>query len=320
MTILALDYLDDRTAVADAQHAIGVIALSGGAGADLSIGLASLPVTPGAEPAGGLREVWRTGRAVERRDTFEGIRFARAGGLLFGALRRRIVAGEAAEAARSAYQAMFALIEREGCPHLWRVSNYLPDITRVEYGQERYRAFNAGRREAFVARDRDAEHAPAACGLGCGGDMLLMAFLAGDEPGGHVENPRQVSAFRYPEQYGASRPLFARATVAAGLLFISGTASIVGHESRHVGDVAAQTDETVRNIDAVLAEAPRAGGAFVRGDLRLKVYLRHADDLAVVRERLRAAGLPPPVGFLRAEICRPELDVEIEAHAPWKAG
>ena len=323
MTILALDYLDDRTPVASPEHTLGVLALSGGAEAGLAIGLAALPLAPGSEQPGGLREVWQTDRAVERRDTFEGIRFARAGGLLFGTLRRRIAAGEAAEAARSAYQAMFALIEREGCPHLWRVSNYLPDITRVERGQERYRAFNAGRREAFAARDRTAEHAPAACGLGCEGDMLLIAFLAGDEPGRHIDNPRQVSAFRYPERYGASRPLFARATVAAGLLFVSGTASIVGHESRHVGDVAAQADETVRNIDAVLAEASRAeagGGAFARGDLRLKVYLRHADDLAVVRGRLLAADFPPPVAFLRAEICRPELDVEIEAHAPWRAG
>lgn len=318
MTSVSLSYLDDRTAVASPERTLGVIALSGDAEADLSIGLASLPVAAAPAQAGGLREVWRTTWAVEQRGAINGVSFARTSGLLFGVLRQRVAAGGAAEAARSAYQAMFELAERQGCPHLLRISNYLPDITRVERGQERYRAFNAGRREAFAARDRHAQHAPAACGLGCGGDTLLMAFLAGAEPGCHIENPRQVSAFRYPERYGASRPLFARATVAAGLLFVSGTASIVGHESRHVGDVAAQTDETLRNIDAVLAEA--GGPAFVREDLRLKVYLRHADDLVVVRERLLAAGFALPVAFLQAEICRPELDVEIEAHVPWKVG
>ena len=312
MTSLSLSYLDDRTAVASPGHALGVVALSGAAPAELSIGLNALPTT--AAEAGGIREVWSTTAAVERRGTIAGVRFARAGGLLFGTLRQPVAPGGAADAARSAYRAMFELIDREDCPHLLRIANYLPAITRVECGQERYRAFNAGRRDAFAARDRTAAHAPAACGLGCGGDTLLIAFLAGVEPGRNIENPRQVSAFHYPERYGASRPLFARATVAAGLLFLSGTASIVGHESRHVGDVAAQTDETLRNIDAMLAEA----GRVVRADLRLKVYLRHAGDLAVVQARLRTAGFAPPVAFLQAEICRPELDVEIEAHAPWK--
>lgn len=313
---ISLDYLDDDAAVASPERTLGVIALAGSAAADLSIGLASLPPTK----PGGVREVWRSAQAIERRGAVEGVRFARAGGLLFGMLRQPLPPGGPAEAARSAYQAMFELVEREGCPHLWRVSNYLPGITRVEGGEERYRVFNAGRRRAFAARDREAAHAPAACGLGCDGDTLLMFFLAGDEPGRHIENPRQTSAFRYPERYGASRPMFARATLVAGMLFISGTASIVGHESRHVGDAALQTDETVRNIDAVLAEALRTGQAFDREDLRLKVYLRHADDLAVVQERLRAAGFASPAAFLRAEICRPELDVEIEAHAPWRVG
>ncbi len=326
MKSLSLDYLDDDAAVASPERTLGVVALAGVAEADLSIGLlpiGSLPIGLASLPpatAGGVREVWRSAQAVERRGVIEGVRFARAGGLLFGTLRQPLAAGGAAAAARSAYRAMFELVEREGCPHLWRVSNYLPGITRVEGGEERYRAFNAGRRQAFAARNRGAEQAPAACGLGCDGNALLMFFLAGDEPGRHIENPRQTSAFRYPEQYGASRPMFPRATMVAGMLFISGTASIVGHESRHVGDAALQTDETVRNIDAVLAEARQAGRAFRREDLRLKVYLRHADDLAVVQERLRAAGFASPAAFLQAEICRPELDVEIEAHAPWRVG
>ncbi len=45
-------------------------------------------------------------------------------------------------------------------------------------------------------------------------------------------------------------------------LFISGTASIVGHRSLHIGDTAAQTRETLTNIEALLGEANRlAGGA-----------------------------------------------------------
>jgi hypothetical protein len=50
---------------------------------------------------------------------------------------------------------VFELIEREACS---RISNYLPGITRVEHGRERYRAFNAGRREACDSRGRHAVH------------------------------------------------------------------------------------------------------------------------------------------------------------------
>ncbi len=313
MSEVSLAYLDDAEPVASPERVLGVVALSGDAVCDLSIGL---PAIGGA----GLREVWHAAGPVERRGTIEGVRFARAEGLCFGMLRVPVAPGAAAAAAaaEAAYRAIFALIEREGCPHLLRISNYLPDITRIEGGEERYRAFNAGRQRAFADRARGAAQAPAACGLGCGGDALLVFFLAGDRPGHNIENPRQVSAFRYPPRYGARAPLFARATLACGMLFISGTASIVGHESRHVGDVAAQTDETLRNLEALLCEARHLGCALTPAELRAKIYLRHARDREVVRERLRAAGLAAPVVLLQAQICRPDLDVEIEAHAPWR--
>ena len=313
MTEVTLDYLDDGQAVASPERVLGVVALCGTAAADLSVGLPAIG-------GGGLREVWRATDLVERRGTIGGVRFARAGGLCFGMLRTPVPPGGAAAAAEAAYRSIFSLIEREGCPHLLRVSNYLADITRIEGGEERYRAFNTGRQHAFAARARDASQAPAACGLGCGGDALLMFFLAGDRPGRNIENPRQVSAFRYPNRYGERAPLFARATLACGMLFISGTASIVGHESRHAGDVAAQTDETLRNLEALLSQARTLGCALTPAELRAKVYLRHADDREVVRERLRAAGLAAPVMLLQAQICRPELDMEIEAHAPWSTG
>lgn len=316
MTQLSLSYLDDRAVLASPERALGVVALSGAAAADLSVGLPLLRTGDGL--SGGMREVWQAGQAVEHRGTLGGVRFGRAGGLLFGMLRQPVAPGAATEAARLAYEAMFALIEREECPHLLRISNYLPDITLIEAGGERYRAFNIGRQQAFDRHRRPAAQAPAACGLGCDGDALLLFFLAGTEAGRNIENPRQVSAFHYPERYGPSRPMFARATIAAGMLFISGTASIVGHESRHVGDVAEQARETLRNIDALLAEARHAGGALMLRDLQMKVYLRHPNDRAVVETCLLAAGIAQPVAFLQAEICRPELDIEIEAHAPWK--
>ena len=93
-------------------------------------------------------------------------------------------------------------------------------------------------------------------------------------------------------------------------IIVSGTASITGHESRHAGDVAAQVAETLTNLAAVIAAA---GATPADPGWALKIYLR---DLAA-RPAVEAALAPvfgaAPRLYLHADICRPELLVEIEA-------
>ena len=309
MTRVSLDYIPDGQEVQATGTVLGVIALSGSSKADMSIGL-----TSAGPDHGGVREVWRADEAVTERGAKGNLRFARAGSLVFGMLRQTLPSNGTGKAAGAAYDAMLDLIETQRCPHLLRVSNYIPDITRHENGEERYRAFNTGRHAAFESRNRGSTQAPAACGLGCQGDALHLFFLASTEPGHNIENPRQISAFNYPKQYGAKPPLFSRATIAAGMLLVSGTSSIVGHETVHSGDVAAQTEETLRNLDALLIETAKLGSSLTRRDLRLKVYLRHVGDRAVIEARLLEAGFCQPVAWLQSDVCRAELDVEIEAH------
>jgi enamine deaminase RidA (YjgF/YER057c/UK114 family) len=135
-----------------------------------------------------------------------------------------------------------------------------------------------------------------------------------------VENPRQVSAYHYPRQYGSHRPVFSRAALLTQgdgrTLFISGTASIVGHESLHIGDCAAQTRETLANIGALLEEANRVAGDthFDRSTLAYKVYVRRPADLPVVQQELASTlGPDAQIIYLQADICRQDLLVEIEA-------
>src|SRR5690606_13866131 len=88
-----------------------------------------------------------------------------------------------------------------------------------------------------------------------------------------VENPRQVSAYRYPRQYGPTPPAFARAMLSpAKQLLVSGTASVVGHASHHVGDAAAQLDETARNLDSLMRTA---GIGPLGAESLLKLYVRN---------------------------------------------
>ncbi len=101
------------------------------------------------------------------------------------------------------------------------------------------------------------------------------------------------------------------------MLFVSGTASIVGHETLHAGDVVAQTRETLAKLEAVFAEANRVSRSGRRHRAAsLKVYVRHPQDAARVRREVFAAlGPAADAHFLRADICRHDLLVEIEAIA-----
>jgi chorismate lyase/3-hydroxybenzoate synthase len=104
--------------------------------------------------------------------------------------------------------------------------------------------------------------------------------------------------------------------VSERLVLISGTASIVGHASRHPGDVRAQLAETLTNLSNVLQRAaglapgitPRLGAESL-----LKIYLRDESLLpaveALVREHLPAQ---TPLLILHADVCRAELLIEVD--------
>jgi len=264
-------------------------------------------------------EVWTCAQPVEREDAGDLVS-ARNDDVLFGCLQTKLDCRLDA-ASHRAYSRIFDFIDRRGYTHLLRVWNYFPQINGDADGLERYARFNVGRHEAFAAKGRViGTHAPAACALGSRGTHLVIYFLAAKQAGQRVENPRQVSAFHYPAQYGPRSPTFARAmlmqTAGKPLLFVSGTASIVGHETLHIGNAPAQARETVANILAVMKQAQLAGldSSRSRSDLLLKTYLRHPDDLAVVRNCLmQAFGPAANVLYLQADICRSDLLLEVEA-------
>ena len=227
-------------------------------------------------------------------------------------------------AARHAYREIFALLDTLGFPHILRFWNYIADINGHSHGIERYRQFNIGRQEGFIASGRQvAGNVPAASAVGFAEGPLTIYFLAGrgTQPR-PIENPRQVSAYDYPQQYGPRSPTFSRASVAhvggRDVLFLSGTASIVGHRSLHIGDVAAQTRETMANIAAMVGEANRVapGAGFTLADLCYKVYVRHESDVAAIDRELHAIlGASARLMYLKADICRQDLLMEIEATA-----
>lgn len=262
-----------------------------------------------------LFETWRSEQPVVR-ETVNGIRTARNEAVLFGCLEAALDRPIDA-AGYDAYCRILDLVDSRGYGALIRVWNYFPGINETDGGLERYRRFSVGRHDAFAAKHRSvSKDAPAACALGSRSGPLSICFLAARSAGTAIENPRQVSAYHYPPQYGPRAPLFSRGMLSRPgsrpLLFISGTASIVGHETMHAGDTQKQAAETACNVRAVIEEANHAGLA-AGGALKLKAYVRHSDDLPAVRGRLEHAfGPAADVVYLQADICRSDLLVEVE--------
>lgn len=226
---------------------------------------------------------------------------------------------------RTSYLHLDHLIRRSGYPYWLRAWNYLADITVGEGESERYRRFNAGRYSAVGLSSGIEQNLPAASALGmeengeAGG--FVLCCLAGKKPGAQIENPRQVSASLYPPRYGRRSPMFARAALVpngrGAQLLVSGTASIVGHESLHLGDPERQLEETSRNFEALVeaamkADANRARSSTVRLE-SLKVYLRNPADYERLIPRIRTLfSVQSEPLVLRADICRRELLIEIE--------
>jgi chorismate lyase / 3-hydroxybenzoate synthase len=272
-------------------------------------------------------EVWSSSVAEVHEGRRDALHYRHDGESLFGLVeiqeRASAKSGEAPLqiAADEAYRQIFALLDELQYPCIYRFWNYMADINGVSHDLERYRQFNTGRQDAFIASHRQVTgQLPAACALGVAKGPLKVAFLAGRLPATAVENPRQVNAYEYPQQYGPRSPAFSRATLLGaeqgGLLLISGTASVVGHETLHADDAAAQTQETLANLQAVIARANmqsttsqyRIENAFCR------VYLRSAADLPMIHNEMqRTIGPDMQAVFLQADICRADLLLEIEA-------
>ena len=238
--------------------------------------------------------------------------------LVFGMISLSETGNSTLEAVvESAYLSIFDFLDAMGYAAPIRFWNYLTAINDDDNGLERYRRFNIGRHQAFSARLHQPVP-PAASGVGGNHGASVIYFLAAHEPATAVENPRQVSAYAYPSIYGPRSPSFSRASIhtlnGAETLFISGTASIVGHETRHHGDVQGQIAETIENLRALIGAAEQAAPMPLGHHWAFKIYLHDAAYRDAVNPAIDATfGADSQRVFLRGDMCRSELLVEIEA-------
>ena len=209
-----------------------------------------------------------------------------------------------------------------GYPHLLRAWHYLSYLHEVSGDTDRYKMFCTGRLKALTDLGYQPKDFPAATVIGIDGDKHLLYLLCGKHSAIHIENPNQVPAYRYPKLYGKQSPSFARATVLQAMdnatyLLISGTASITGHISMHIGDVQRQCKLSLDNIFVLLNSIPENNVSADALLFMMKVYVRYKRDIVIVEQTLREilGASAVPYVILLGNICRKELLVEIEAVA-----
>lgn len=268
-----------------------------------------------------LTETWRCAEPV-RHGWRQGLGYAHTEDVLFFQLLLDESAFPSLEVlSAQAYERLLAFLAEAGFPHLLRVWNYFPRINEGEGADERYQQFCLGRGRVLEVTPGFETRLPAATVIGSLAPGFVVYGLTAREPGLQIENPRQVSAFRYPRQYGPRSPAFSRARLKhwgeAQHLYVSGTASVVGHETRHPHAALAQLGEAVRNLEALLEQASRTEPSLSLGHLSdlalLKLYVRPGVDIGPLQAMLQGLlGTQTPCLLLGGEICRRDLLVEME--------
>ncbi len=255
-------------------------------------------------------------------------------------------AGVETSGAGGAYAGTLQALERlsevlrqagSGFQQVVRTWFYLGDITGLDKGEQRYRELNRARtdfyRQVRFSNSNDGTGQgmfPASTGIGMGGTGLALGCVSfqterQDARLVPLENPRQTPAYAYHARYSAQSPKFSRAmALVLGdylTLWISGTASIVNSESRHPGDIVRQTEQTIDNIERLIATENLSSrglpgmGANLSDIAKIRVYVKRPEDFAACKAVCERRFGPVPAMYAVADVCRPELLVEIEGIA-----
>jgi len=206
--------------------------------------------------------------------------------------------------------------------------NYIENILGFDGSKQRYQEFNDVRSD-FYGDSFDEKGYPAATGIGMNRGGTIIEFIAIQSnrlvtiP---IDNPIQVAAHSYSKKVLVGEecvlkttPKFERARFlelfGKKIIFISGTASIRGEQTVGIGDPALQTEVTIDNIKQLYSD--KVLSKISNGDLvpkygHARIYIKNRKDFAAIKKTFRIQFGNLPVVYIVADICRPDLLVEIE--------
>jgi enamine deaminase RidA (YjgF/YER057c/UK114 family) len=212
--------------------------------------------------------------------------------------------------------------------------NYIENIVGFTGKSQNYQIFNDIRSEYYSKSKFDHGY-PSATGIGMDAGGIIVDFIAVREKNNTtiipIKSPVQSDAHQYSKDVIAfnekviksaeTTPKFERAKAMVFdnkcLLFISGTAAIKGQISAEKDSAAAQTKLTIENIFHLVTTENLYKHNFYNAKSKVKpaffrVYVKNAPDFNSVRATCEKMIHNVPVIYVKADICRPELLVEIE--------
>jgi enamine deaminase RidA (YjgF/YER057c/UK114 family) len=218
--------------------------------------------------------------------------------------------------------------------------NYIEQITANETNEslvsQHYQIFNDVRTK-YYNQSKFENGFPAATGIGTDFGGICIDFIAARFNDKSIiiglKNPAQVDAYAYSRQVLADNnvmsdfcrttPKFERAKVVVTSLgqwiFVSGTAAITGETSMIDNAVEHQTELTIENIlKLISSENLRNHGVKKIHEVRidyLRAYVKYQKDIPLVMELCKKRFPEITIACVVADVCRPELLVEIEGLA-----
>jgi hypothetical protein len=193
---------------------------------------------------------------------------------------------------------------------------------------QNYQIFN-NERAIFYSKNQWQNGYPAATGIGLDLDLLIIELILIKPIEGlqiiKLDNPNQIPAHNYSEEVlkgdvinkieKKSCPKFERGKLLRlknqHEIYISGTASIIGEKSFFENDIVNQTKLSIANINNVLNQPEiKKENKFQN----IRVYIKDISEYPTISEICNYQYKNLNIIYLKADICRTELLVEIECY------
>ncbi len=205
--------------------------------------------------------------------------------------------------------------------------NYIQDIIRLDGSNQNYQDFNDVRSK-FYGNAFQKSGYPSATGIGMNEGGVIIEFIAMQSDvavSKAVDNPAQIAAHSYSKDVlvgnscNKTTPKFERARILQcynrQMMFISGTASISGERTIGIDDPEEQTKVTISNIKKLYSpEVLNKKHIQTKRPVfnHCRVYIKNENDFNIIKKTCRHLFDDIPMVFIKANICRDQLLVEIE--------
>ena len=231
--------------------------------------------------------------------------------------------GDTGVQARKVFGRLGEILEAEGFKvnEIVRQWNYIENITGISEGIQNYQLFNDARSAFYGSADWRNGY-PAATGIGCSAGGVTVSVYAvkdAEKISKPINNPIQVPAHKYSEKVlkegrdvVKTTPKFERARLLGDTVFISGTAAIKGEKSEISTDPRLQSEAAIDVIEHLVAPGNIFPGCPRFRFEAIRVYIKREEDIPAIVSTISNHWKDVPMFFLMADICRPELLLELE--------